>query len=139
MYRNLIADGNGSIIDADASIVGSEGPGFLMLTARVAQDTTEALEAAARAIVGQLEALSAPGNVTTHELERTLNRFASTFALSNLDALSKAQNLAMAVMHGEDINDTVALQRQVTTADISAEATRLASSPRVTLFYRPAK
>lgn len=139
MYRNLIADGNGSIIDADASIVGSEGPGFLMLTARVAQDTTEALEEAARAIVGQLEALSAPGNVTTHELERTLNRFASTFALSNLDALSKAQNLAMAVMHGEDINDTVALQRQVTTADISAEATRLTSCPRVTLFYRPAK
>ncbi|MDE6300646.1 MAG: insulinase family protein [Muribaculaceae bacterium] len=136
-YRNLVLGGNGLIVDADASITGSESPGFVMMTARVSQGTREALEEAAAAMLGQLEALATDGGVTPHELERTMNRFESTFALSNLDALSKAQNLAMCVMHGEDINSTVELQRQITRGDIAAEAARLASVPRATVFYRP--
>ena len=76
--------------------------------------------------------------MTAHELERTLNRFESTFALSNFDALSKAQNLSMSEMHGEDINDTVPRQRRITTADIARVAAQLASRPRAILKYRPA-
>lgn len=138
LYRNLIAEGDGSIIDADASIVGSEEPGFVMLSARVSEDTTEALQKAADALMAQLGELATPGNVSEHELERSFNRFESTFALSNLDALSKAQNLALAVMHGEDINETVDLQRRITAQDIAAEAARLAGAAHVTVFYRPA-
>lgn len=138
LYRNLIANGDGSIISADASIAGCEGPGFLMMTARVTEDTPEALESASKALIEQLEALATPGNVSEHELERTLNRFESTFALNNIDVLSKAQNLAAAIMHGEDINRTIELQREISTADIASEAARLISSPRVTINYRPA-
>jgi len=136
-YRNLIAGGDGSIIDADASIVGSEGPGFMMLTARPSQNSREALDAVRDALCAQLRLLAEPGNVSEYELQRTLNRFESTFALMNIDALSKAQNLAMAEMHGEDINDTVPRQRRIITADISRVAAQLADTPAVVLYYLP--
>lgn len=135
--RNLIAGGDGSIIEADASISGAEGPGFLMMSARPSTDSPEAVEAAASALLAQLAMLGKLGDVTDHELQRTLNRFESTFALSNFDALSKAQNLAMAEMHGENINDTVELQRTVTLHDIARVAADLASRPRVVVNYRP--
>ena len=137
IYRNLIAGGDGSIIEADASIVGSEGPGFIMLTARPAVDSPESIEAAAGALLGQLAQLARPGEVSDYELQRTFNRFESSFALSNFDALSKAQNLAMAEMHGEDINDTVARQRSITSGDIARVAADLISRPHVILNYRP--
>lgn len=137
IYRNLIAGGDGSIIEADASITGSESPGFVMLTARPATDSPEAVEAAAAALIGQLNILAQLGEVSKHELERTFNRFESTFALSNLDAVSKAQNLAMAEMHGEDINETVSRQRAITLDDIARVASDLANRPRVVVNYRP--
>lgn len=137
IYRNLIAGGDGSIIEADASVSGAEERGFMLFTARTATDSDEALDAAARALMEQLAALAVPGDVSEHELERTLNRFESTFVLSNLDALSKAQNLAMAEMHGEDINDTVALQRTITAADIARVAAQLSATPAATVYYRP--
>ena len=87
--------------------------------------------------MGQLRQLAVPGDVSEYELQRTLNRFESTFELMNADALSKAQNLAMAEMHGEDINDTVPRQRLITTADISRVAARLADTPAVVLYYLP--
>lgn len=138
LYRNLIAGGDGSIIEADASIIGSEGPGFVMLTARPREATPRALDAAVDALTAQLAALAVPGDVTPHELLRTLNRFESSFALANFDALSKAQNLALAEMHGEDINHTVARQRLITTDDIARVAADLASRPRAILKYLPA-
>ena len=136
-YRNLIAGGDGSIIEADASIAGSEHPGFVMLTARPAENTPAALDAARDALLGQLRRLAEPGDVSEYELQRTLNRFESTFALMNIDALSKAQNLAMAEMHGEDINATVARQRRITVDDIARVASVLASAPYAAVYYRP--
>ncbi len=134
IYRNLIAEGDGSILEADASIAGCEEPGFLMLNARLADSSPEALQRAQDALLGELASLS---DVSEYELERTLNRFESTFALSNFDFLSKAQNLALAEMHGEDINDTVALQRRITTADIRRLSAQLSTSPKAILHYLP--
>lgn len=137
LFRRLVASGDGSVIEADASIAGSEGPGFVMLTARPAAADTDTLERVERALLGELRLLAEPGEVSAYELERTLNRFESTFALSNYDALSKAQNLALAEMHGEDINDTVALQRAISLGDIARVAAALAARPHVTLRYLP--
>lgn len=137
IYRNIIADGDGSIVEADASVSGAEEPGFLLMTARTAEDTPEALKGAADALLEQLELLARPGEVSEHELKRTMNRFESTFMLSNYDALSKAQNLALAEMHGEDINDTVARQRTITPADIARVAAELSKRPKVIHNYRP--
>ncbi|MDO4319580.1 MAG: pitrilysin family protein [Bacteroidales bacterium] len=137
LYRHLVADGDGSIIEADASIAGAEGPGFVMLNARPASADPDTLDRVEAALLGELRRLATPGDVSAHELERAFNRFESTFALSNYDALSKAQNLALAEIHGEDINDTVALQRTVTLGDIARVAGILASRPHVTLRYLP--
>jgi predicted Zn-dependent peptidase len=137
MYRRLIADGDGSLVDADASISGSEGPGFVMLNARLAEAGDEAANHAVNLMLGQLRELAQVGNVTEYELERTLNRFESTVALQNLGAQAKAQNLAMAEMHGEDINDAVALQRTITTADIARVAGDLLARPYALLKYFP--
>ena len=49
--------------------------------------------------------------------------------------LAKAQNLAMAEMHGEDINDTIGRYRAVTVDDIRRVA-RSMDMP-ATLIYRP--
>lgn len=135
IYRNLVADGDGSIVDADASVMGSEGPGMLLMTARLA--STDIADKAIAGLIDELSALSGSRPVTSHELERTFNRFESTFALSNLDVSSKAFNLALAEMHGENINDTVALQRSITPADIARVAAQLTATPRAVLRYFP--
>lgn len=135
--RRLVAGGDGTIIEADASVTGSEHPGFMLFNARVAEDSSEALARAAQQMRQQLGAMSHPGDVSPHELERALNRFESTFALSNLDPLSKAQNLALAEMHREDINSVVELQRAITVDGIARVAGELAARPAVTLYYRP--
>ncbi len=136
IYQKLVAGGDERIIEADASIIGTEGPGFLMMTSRLVDNSEETLQYAQDALLGCLAELAAPGNLSDYELERTLNRFESTFALQNLDALSKAQNLALAEMHGEDINEVVARQRLITTSDIASLAAQMLSRPKVVLRYQ---
>lgn len=133
IYRELIADGDGSIVAADASIVGSEHPGMLMMTARLSSE--EAADSAIARLKAQLGDLAGRRPVSQHELERTLNRFESTFALSNLDVASKAFNLALSEMHNQDINDTVALQRRITADDIARVAGALSATPPYILRY----
>lgn len=134
--QNLVLPARDGIIEADASVLGSEGPGLMLMQARV--DVEANATRAAQAMLGQLAALGTSGNVTPYELERTLNRFESTFVFGNLDQLSIVQNLALAEMHGEDINRAVERQRSVTLADIARVARRLTESPRITLRYLPA-
>lgn len=139
LVRRLIIEGDGSIIEADASVAGSEHEGFLMLSARVAHNDDELISHAAEALIREFSRMAIPGNVTPYELERTLNRFESTFLISNLDGVSRAQNLAMAEMHAENINETVDRQRLVTLPDITRVAAQILSRPPVTLIYRPKK
>ncbi len=137
LHRNLVADGNGIFIDADSSIVGSEDRGYMMLNGYMEDASEEALVAAQRMLIGQLEALAIPGNVTVEDLERTLNRFASTFTFGNLDPTNRAQNLALAEIHGEDINETVNRQRKVVLDDIIRVVRKLLETPKVILRYLP--
>lgn len=139
LYRNLVAGGDGTVIEADASVMGSEHDGFMMFTIWPAACDESTLARAEVLVMDQLRRLALPGELTDHELQRTLNRFETTFALQNYDLLSRAGNLAMAELHGEDINDTVGRQRAITTADVRRVAARLADTPRVTLRYLPAE
>lgn len=134
LYRHLVAGGDGTILDADASIIGSEHPGFVMLTAWTADARPETLQRAERLLVDELAALA---EIDLHELERTHNRNESSRALSNYDPASRAANLAMAVVHGEDINEATARRLAVPTGRIEALATTLADRPRVALHYIP--
>lgn len=136
-FRNLIANGDGSILAADASIVGSEHPGYVMFNARVPSADPEALAHATSLMIDQLQLLSRSGDLDPHELERALNRFESVETFSNVDVQSRAQHLAFAEIHGEDINLTVQRQRSITADDIARVAAKLASTPRVVLNYLP--
>lgn len=133
IYRDMVAGGDGSVVDADASIIGSEHPGILMMSARL-RDPADS-DRVARQLLSHIEALAGDKPVTAHELERTLNRFESTFALDNLDISSRAFNIALAEMHGENINATVPRQRSITADDIASTASILATTAPVVLRY----
>lgn len=135
MFRHLVADGDGSIIDADASIIGSEHPGFVLFNARTTAEADP--QRVAAAMLHELELLAQPGEVTDYRLQRTFNRFATTHALENLDYQARAYNLALAHLHGEDINEAVARQQRTTVAAVQSLAARLLATPKVILSYEP--
>ncbi|MDE6853944.1 MAG: insulinase family protein, partial [Muribaculaceae bacterium] len=138
--RNNLVNGpaRGLIAEADASIIGSEGPGLLLLTFSVLSDTDADIERAIELTWREVRRMGRPGDVSDRELQRTLNNFESTFRFSNINYLSKATNLAQAELHGEDLNRTVSDRRALTPADIERESRRLfEDTPPVTLIYRP--
>lgn len=119
-YRRLVM-GTDMFTMADASICGSDEPGYLMVHACLRGSGADAINAAEAAIWHQLEEIvSEP--VQEYELERALNRFETNKVFSQLNYVAKAEHLAKAVMQGRDINNTVAEYRQVTVADINRVA-----------------
>ena len=139
-YRSLVM-ADSLFTEADASIAGSEEPGFLMLRGRLTDASPEAVGHAVEALNIYARALEVPesqGGLTQRELERALNRFDSNHRFSMLSCLSRAQELAMAEMHGEDINRRVATYRSVTRDDMVATAARVLDPSRAcTLVYLP--
>ncbi len=138
--RNNVVNGTGSglVTDADASVLGSEEPGLLLLTARLSSDSDADIERAIGLIKDEVRRLAVPGNLPSRELERTLNNFEASFRFSNVSYLSRATNLAMAEYHGEDINRTVTDRRLLTPADIERLADKIFNgTPSATLIYRP--
>ncbi len=152
-YRRLLLGGD-LFTSADASIIGSEEPGMLMLKGHLedpseatAHKAVERLMSEASELCYQASRLdrlsynlteARPGGVTPYEVERAINRFASDFTFSSLSYLQRAQALAMAEMHGEDINEIVPAYRRVTTAMIATTARRVIDPAHAcTLIYRP--
>lgn len=136
-YRELVMQGD-LLSDADASISGSDEPGFLMLNGRLNRSDDTSVAEARRILTEAACALAQPGNVTGHELTRAVNRFESQSTFSSMNFLNKAQTLAMAEMHGEDINSIVPAYRRVTTADITSTAARILDPSRsATIEYLP--
>lgn len=122
---------------ADASISGSEEQGFLMVNAALAANGEDAECEAERIIWEQLDRLTEE-RVSDYELQRALNRFESNRTFSLINYLSKATQLARAVMTGRDINAVSERYRAVTPADIRRVAARLLRrSASATLIYRP--
>lgn len=138
MRRLLFGESSGLFAAADASIIGSEHRGLLLLTARLTDSSEGAAEKARAMLLEQARALAVASDISEHEFGRTLNNFEATFRFSNLGYLAKATNLALAEFHGEDINRTIEERRRLTRAAVAAEAERLFyHTPFVTLIYRP--
>ncbi len=136
LYRMVMQSG-GALINADSSILGSEEPGFLMLNARIEGGEDRAIMHAEQMLREQICRITDKG-VEQRELDRVLNRFESNHTFSSLSYLQKAQNLALAEMHGEDLNDIPARYRATTPEKIrSAAASILDPSRACTLIYRP--
>ena len=136
-YRQLVM-GTDIFTMADASISGSDEPGYLMVHACLRNNGKEAVEAAERVIWQQLYSIASE-LVQDSELERALNRFETNNVFSRLSYVAKAEQLAKAVMQGRDINSTVAEYRRVTVADIKRVASEILQRHRSnTLIYEPA-
>ena len=123
-YRNLVMQGD-LFSDADASIAGSEEAGFLMLNGRISRNDEAAVTEARNVLIESAMQLAVPGNISEHELLRAVNRFDSQATFASLNYLSRAQALAMAELHGEDINSIVPAYRQVTLDSMQKTAARI--------------
>lgn len=125
--------------ELDASIIGSEEPGLLMVNARLRDKGPEAEARAIEAIDRELERLVTDG-VTEHELERAKNKFESQHTFGNLHYVNVAGTLAMEAMHEEKPGDSVVSYRALTKTDIDTHARMILNpSRRMTLIYRPEK
>lgn len=104
----------------------------------MAKEDDESIARAQEMLIDQARQLAEPGNVSQYALDRCKNRYESVFTFDNVSLLSRAQNLALAVYHHEDINDNVPRYRSLTLDDISdtARAIFIDHAPAV-LIYRP--
>lgn len=133
-YRQLLM-ADSLFTEVDASIAGSEEPGFLMLRARLSDASQKSVERARTLLT---TVASECTGITDRELTRAVNRYESNHQFSMLSYLTRAQELALSGMHGEDINSRVAAYRSVTTADVaSATESIINPSHACTLIYLP--
>lgn len=135
-YRNLLMK-TGVFTEIDASIIGSDEPGFLMLNSKLTNNDATAIAQADKLMKEEVQRII-DGDVSEYELTRTINRFESNFMFSSMGFMAKAQSLANYVMHNEDINGVVARYRSITTDDISRVAKNIFDENNCsTLIYHP--
>ena len=137
-YRNLLMT-TGAFTEIDASIIGSDEPGFMMLNCKLTENDDASINKAESLIMNEVQRLI-DGDVSDYELTRTINRFESNFMFSSMGFMAKAQSLANYVMHNEDVNDVVNRYRKVTIDDIARVASEIfVPEKSSTLIYRPQK
>lgn len=139
--RNLVyGKGRGIFTSVDASVMGSEHPGMLMVQAVLANNDDSTIDHAIELIHNEIAEVGQPGSIGEYEFERVQNRFEANFRFANTKYLDRAQQLAMCEYHGQDINRAIAERRTITPARVE-EFTRtlLATHKPVTLIYRPEK
>lgn len=135
-YRRLTMSG-GLFAEADASIIGSEEPGLLLLNFKLHQSDDRSIAEAIEMVEREIEAIKHEP-AAQRELTRAVNRMESAAMFANLNYLSKAQTMAMAEYHGEDVSRQIERYRELTPADIRKAAEEIfAPSRRSTLIYRP--
>lgn len=136
--RVIYGKGRGLVVAADASIIGSEHDGMLLIVSRLARNGDDDIAEARSILLDECRRLSLPGEITQKEWQRSLNNFEATFRFGNLGYLSRASNLALAEYHGEDLNRVVADRRSLDPAVVARYSESLFDgTPVVTLAYRP--
>lgn len=130
--------GKGLITSADASIIGSEHEGMLMMISRLTDNSNDSIMRARDLLMAEGRALAVEGEVSEREWQRSLNNFESTFRFGNIGYIPRASNLAQAEYHGEDLNSTVADRRALSIDAVRTNADRLFNhTPVVTVAYCP--
>lgn len=135
-YQRINMNPESPIVDAEASISGSEDRGMLMLSARLAREDVDVEEAtqflldAARAVIVE--------GVSEHELQRLKNRRHSMFVMTNMSGVVCAQTIAEAEIHNEDPGRRLEIYNSITAEDIVRVAKHFFNdSHRAVLYYRP--
>lgn len=136
LYRDLLM-GTDLFASIDASIAGSEEPGFIMVNARLNAGGDDSAVDKGLAAIGDALADLVSKPVETDELERAVNRFESTFTISNVPFLSRAQAIASYEIRNQDINGVVPLYRVLTPEMVREVAAEIFDPVRSsTLVYR---
>lgn len=135
-YRRLTMSG-GVFAEADASILGSEEPGMLLVNAKLQRGSDEDINEAIALLDRELGEV-VENVASQHDLTRAVNRMESAAMFANLNYLSKAQTLAMAEYHGEDINRQIEKYRDLMPEDVRSAAREIIEPTRRSLLiYRP--
>lgn len=135
-YRDLLM-GTDLYTQVDASIMGSEEPGLMLLRMRLREEGAENERKAVEKVLQKIEEMvaKAPAEST---LERAVNRMESAHIFNNMHYLAKAQMLGMAEMHGEDADAAMVPYRALTAEDLRRCAEEIFVLERaMTLIYRP--
>lgn len=136
LYSRLLM-GSDIFTSVDASIAGSDEPGFIMVNGRLKNSDGGSVKKALELIGEQLGEL-AQVPVAQSELDRVLNRFESNFSFSNVHFLSRAQAIASYEIRHQDINDVVPLYRGLTPETLRLTASEIFAPARSsTLIYLP--
>lgn len=129
--------GRGLITTADASIIGSEHEGILMMISRLTGNSDADIARARDLLLDEGRRLAINGEITDREWQRSLNNFESTFRFGNVGYIPRASNLALAEYHGEDLNRLVSDRRALSPDIVAANADTLFNhTPVVTVAYR---
>ena len=135
-YRELLMESD-LYTSVDASILGSEEPGVLMLSMRLREGGEANEQRAIDTVKAKVREIM-EREFSSEELTRAINKMESAMTFSNVSYLAKAQALAMAEMHGEDINGLISQYRALTVDDLRESAREIFRPERVnTLIYRP--
>ncbi len=127
------------ITAADASILGSDEPGLLLVSANLRDNSPQSISRAEQLLWEQLDRI-ATERAGESELKRCTARFASYQAFSQMSYLACAEEIAQAEMQSEDINSRVEQYRAVTADRLRDCASELFDRNRsVTLIYSPAE
>jgi predicted Zn-dependent peptidase len=135
-YRRLLMPGK-HFADIDASILGTEHPGLLLINAKLLNNGPQSEADAIAAINEQIQELAST-RVDEAELNRCVTRFESDKVFSLMNPLAKAQALATAEIHNESIEDIIPRYRSVTTEYLRTIAAEIFNPAHaMTLIYRP--
>lgn len=135
-YRNIMM-ADPLFTSADASILGSDEPGLLMLNARLTSDKDADIARATDRLIGEASKIWREG-VTDDELSRAHTRYESQHTFSMLSYLGKAQLLAQTEMQHDDINTLVGQYNAVTPERLCDVASSvIVPDKAMRLVYRP--
>lgn len=135
-YRNIMM-ADPLFTMADASILGSDEPGLLMLNARLTSDDDADITRATDRLISEASRIWSEG-ITDDELSRAHTRYESQHTFSMLSYLGKAQTLAQTEMQHDDINSLVSQYQAVTPQRLKDVAAGVISPDKaMTLVYRP--
>ena len=101
LHRNVMARYPDLLCDAEASIMGSEHEGMLMMDCRIIPYDDESIMRARDCLLAEALALTDPASISSRELERAVRRFEARYAAEEMSPLSMARRLAAAEMHCE--------------------------------------
>lgn len=134
-YRRL-AMATDSFAAIDASILGTEDPGLLIVNARLNRGGDNDIDHAISLIDQQIEE-AVSTEFSEREITRAVNRMHSASMFSNISYLAKAQVMANAEWHNQHPDKIIENYRELTPAKVKMHASDILNRQRrSTLIYR---